>query len=146
MCDVNLLGMGRGAEFVWIENETDHLPLGHFWSEIFKGRHLSVDYLNGNQVLCVEGFHEPNAAMYKWNRWERVDDVIPYPSVFKTFAHLNCEFIGEKLIEAHLRHNPDFRYDNDIVIPVWIGEGTIPPDGMRYVVDPDYRRQGFFVR
>ena len=29
--------MGRGASFEYIEKETDHLPVGYFWCEIFQG-------------------------------------------------------------------------------------------------------------
>ena len=42
---INLMGMGRDAKFMFIEEETDDVvPIGHFWCEVFKGRHLSIDY------------------------------------------------------------------------------------------------------
>ena len=50
---VNIPGMGRGASIQWIEQDTDHLKDGHFWCELFKGRHISVDYKDGQQVLAV---------------------------------------------------------------------------------------------
>ena len=52
----------------------------------------------------------------------------------------NCEFIGDKLIEIHLRGNPDFRYNNDSVIPVWEGD-----DVNTYIEDNDYHRLGFII-
>ena len=38
---VNMLGLGLGAQKVWIEKETMHLPVGHFWCEFFEGNHYS---------------------------------------------------------------------------------------------------------
>lgn len=143
---VNLMGMGVGAEFLFLEEDTDYLPTGYFWCEIFKGRHLSVDYLDGEQVLCVEGFRSPDSPIYKWDRWERVDDIIPYPSIFKKYPYLNCEFIDGKLIEAHLRVNPDFQNDEQVILPVWEGQDLTPPEEFEYVSDPDHHRVGFFVK
>lgn len=33
----NIEGMGRGAEILWLDDDTDHLPPGYFWCEIFDG-------------------------------------------------------------------------------------------------------------
>ena len=49
---VNALGLGLGAEKVWLEKNTMHLPYGYFWCEWFEGRHFSVDYKFGNQLFC----------------------------------------------------------------------------------------------
>ena len=62
---VNMLGLGLGAQKVWIEDTTDHLPLGYFWCEWFSGRHLSIDYHWGRQVLAVEG-HKSENTFTKW--------------------------------------------------------------------------------
>jgi len=137
----NLLGMGRGATFEHIENETDHLPLGYFWCEIFKGRHLSVDYIDETQVLCVEGFRDPSAPIYRWSRWERVDDVVPFPIhewLTGYYKNINCEFIGDKLIEVHLRLNPDFDDNTQSLDVVWEDDNREPN-----IVSPDYKRKGF---
>ena len=40
---VNAIGLGLGAQKLWIDKSTDDLPGGHFWCEWFEGRHLSVD-------------------------------------------------------------------------------------------------------
>lgn len=37
---VNMLGLGLGAQQIWLEKETMHLPLGYFWGEWFEGRHF----------------------------------------------------------------------------------------------------------
>lgn len=144
----NPLGMGCGAQFVYIKEDTDHLPLGHFWCEIFEGRHLSVDYVNKQQVLCVEGIRNEQAPLYKWSKWLVVDDIVPFPSILKDlpYPNINCEFIGDKLIEVHLRLNPDFQNGITEAVPVWEGESTLPPDGYAYKESPDFLRQGFFVR
>lgn len=77
----NLLGMCRGAKIMWLDDNTDHLPLGNFWCEVFTGRNLSVDYVKGHQVLCVEGFRVSTNELYKWSKWERVNDIIQLPQL-----------------------------------------------------------------
>ena len=70
----NLRGMGLGASIRYIQDTTDYLPAGYFWCELFRGRHISVDYEGGVPVLAVEGFREPDAPLYRFLRWERVSD------------------------------------------------------------------------
>lgn len=132
---VNAVGLGMGAKKVWIENTTDNMPVGHFWSEFFEGDHLSVDYVYGKQTLCVRGFKEEN-TMTRWDRWIKTDKTIPFPSILKQFSNkkiINCEFIGGKLIEVHFRRNVDF--DNGIkeFIPVWEGQNKVPPMGYKFI-------------
>lgn len=144
----NLEGMGVGAEIKWINEDTYHLvPAGYFWCEVFEGRHLSVDYVFGDQVLCVEGIRDKHDPLYKWQEWKKVDDHIPLPEVLASlpYKNINCEFVGGNLIEAHLRPNPDFQEDHDVVYPVWEGQSIEPPTGFRYKESPDYKRQGFFI-
>jgi hypothetical protein len=143
----NLLGMGRGARIIHIENDTDHLTPSHFWCEVFTGRHLTVDYVAGEQTLCVEGFRS-SRKLYKWDRWEVVDDRVPLPSILTPlvkYGTINCEFIGGNLIEAHLRGNPDFHDGEQEIHVVWEGEDTTPPPGMTFVESSEYKRLGFFV-
>lgn len=144
----NICGMGIGAKKIHIENTTNHLPAGHFWCETFEGRHLSVDYLHYKQILCVEGVRDPDAELYHWKKWKRVSDVVPVPrivySLNQDYRYLNCEFIGDKLIELHLRVNPDFQNDEEILYPVWEGEDITPPPNMVFVEAYDYKRKGFF--
>ena len=47
---INFLGLGFGAHFTYIQDTTDHLTPGHFWCEIFEGKHYSVDYEFGKRV------------------------------------------------------------------------------------------------
>lgn len=142
----NINGMGIGAEIVWLEDSTDHLPPGYFWCEVFQGPHFSVDFEYGKQTLCVQGFRNVNDPLYKWYKWERCSKQFNYPSILSnTFQYVNCEFIDNKIIEIHLRLNPDFEDGIDVIYPVWKGEDTDPPPGMRFINTPDYLRVGFFT-
>lgn len=144
----NLLGMGQKAEIHWIDNNTDHLTPGHFWCEMFDGRHLSVDYINKQQVLCVEGFRRKDSPLHRWDRWCRVDKQVPLPLILDqlegTYNTTNCEFIDGNLIEVHFRSNPDFANDCEYVIPVWQDQDPTPPEGMYFESNPDFKRKGFF--
>jgi len=145
----NIEGMGRDAKIIWINEDTDTIvPPGHFWCEVFEGRHLSVDYLNGEQVLCVEGYRFEEDPLYRWSEWKKVDDQIPFPKLLSSFnvEQINCEFIGGKLIEVHLRHNPDFDdREYNVIYPVWDDQKTKAPLGLKFIEDKDFKRKGFFV-
>ena len=146
---VNPAGMGRGASFEYIVKETDHLPVGYFWCEIFQGRHLSVDYYHGNQKLVTEGFRDKDNPLWKFNRWLRVDDEIDFPSILNelkgNYPTINCEFIGDKLIEVHLRGNYEMGKFTEIV-PVWEGEEPSSMEGYTYVEHEDFNRLGFWKK
>lgn len=147
---VNMLGLGLGAQRVWLDQDTTHLPLGHFWCEWFEGRHLSIDYHWGKQALAVEG-HKSNDTFTRWKHWVKVSDRLRLPECVRDFGKkyewMNCEFIGGKLIEVHFRHNEDFEGNITHFIPVWEGEDTEPPDGYTYKKYPDlHGRIGAFVK
>jgi hypothetical protein len=148
---MNLMGLGFGAEKIWIEKDTDDLPIGYFWCEWFEGRHLSVDYYKGKPILCVEGFKDSEELMY-WDAWSVILDIrnyLPIPEILKDipYDYINCEFIGGKLIECQLRRNLDFQWNNSEFIPVWEGENIKPPDGWKYVEYPDlHGRIGAFIK
>lgn len=147
---VNMLGLGLGAQRVYIEESTVNLPVGHFWCEWFAGKHLSIDYHWGKQTLAVEGFKNYNTFTH-WKMWQRVEDIIPLPDILSEFAirheYINCEYIGGKLIEVHLRRNEDFNANINTFIPVWEGQSTIPPSGYTYRDYPDvHGRIGAFIK
>ena len=148
---VNALGLGLGAQKHYIKDSTNHLTPGHFWCEWFDGDHISVDYDWGKQCLAVQGFKSPE-TFTRWDRWKRVDDVkIKMPaflgSIRVKYSKINCEYIGGKLIEVHLRHNPDFPGNRQEYIPVWQGQNECPPEGYEYIEDPDvHRRIGAWVK
>jgi hypothetical protein len=139
----NLAGMGRGASFQYLGPNTQLEP-GYFWCEVFTGQHLSVDYEYGEPVLSVEGFRDHNAQLWRWSRWQATTErhPIPFPELAK-FPKLNIEFISGHAIEVHLRHNPDFEYNNTVAIPVWDDE--VINTTRHFVSSPDYRRKGFYV-
>ena len=152
---VNAMGLGLGAEKVYLEELTTHLPLGHFWCEWFDGRHFSVDYTNQQISLIVEGI-KPKDTLIKWSSWKKVDDfqavehMLKYPKILDSFKHIetiNCEFIGSKLIEVHLRRNQDFDGGISEFIPVWEDEEVKAPKGYHYIDYPDANgRLGAFIR
>jgi hypothetical protein len=143
---VNILGMGRFARKEWIEKYTCTFHPGEFWCEIFEGEHLSVDFYHQTSELVVLGTRDQEDPYYKWKRWEKIDRKIVFPDVLKNlkgdYDWINCEFIGNQLIEVHFRRNPDFRYDNSVAIPVWDDEKV---ENMRFIEDSDYLRKGFYV-
>lgn len=146
---VNMMGLGLGAQKVWLEKSTEHLPLGYFWCEWFDGRHLSVDYHYGLPKLCVEGFKD-ETTFTRWDRWIKTDEFVHFPKILDQFIDkpwINCEFINGNLIEAHFRKNEDFENDIKEFIPVWENQSTDPPEGYRYIQYPDvHGRIGAFVK
>tara|TARA_R110002074_G_scaffold7659_2_gene32471 strand:+ start:166 stop:765 length:600 start_codon:yes stop_codon:yes gene_type:complete len=147
---VNILGLGLGASKVWLDKGTTHLPVGYFWCEWFEGIHLSVDYQWGSQSLCVEGIKPPDTLTH-WKEWIRRENQIALPLMLRNlgtkYEWLNCEYIGGKLIEVHLRNNEDFANNISHFIPVWEGESTIPPAGYAYRQYPDiHGRIGAFIK
>lgn len=149
---VNAMGLGLGAQKIFIEESTDDLPLGYFWCEFFEGTHYSVDYNLGIQRLCVKGT-KPSNTFVKWSKWEKIQYHIPLPEILldivdsSRYPWINCEYIGDKLIEIHFRKNLDFVNGISSFIPVWEGEDTTPPHGYKYIEYPDvHGRIGAFVK
>jgi len=144
---VNVRGMGEGAQIMHIERDTDHLPAGTFWCKVFAGEHWSVDYLNNFLVKSVRGFRDDDAPLWKWRRWELGVKAFSLPDWMKVSGPLNVEFVDEKIIEVHFRHNPDFRWGNGVAVPVY--DEPRPekrPKDCWYVDDPDGPRLGFWIR
>ena len=144
---INFLGLGLGTKLMWLQDSTDDLPTGHFWCQVFRGNHYSVDYEYGKLVRVTQGIHGDDIT--KWKKWTTVKKDFPLPHIlinFRDKPNINCEFIGNKLIEIHIRKNPDFSYNNNVFIPVWEGDHIDPPDGYRYVECPDVNgRIGAYV-
>lgn len=146
---MNILGMSRGARIEWIESSTDSYHPADFWCEIFTGSHFSIDYKNQIQELAVLGTRNSDSSLYKWSKWEKVNHQIQFPEILKNltgnYEYINCEFIGNKLIEVQFRANPDFRYGNSIAIPVWADESIHESENLKYIEDFDYLRKGFYI-
>jgi hypothetical protein len=143
---INLLGMGRFARKEWIEKETEHFHPAEFWCEIFQGPHLSVDFYEKKSKLVVMGERNAEDPLYKWRRWEKIDVEVDFPPFLNdlvgNYEWINCELIGNKVIEVQFRQNPDFRYGNSVAIPVW---GNEKIKHMTYISDNDYLRKGFCI-
>ena len=154
---LNAMGLGLGATKMYLEYETMHLPYGYFWCEWFEGKHYSVDFWPnyGTKAFTIEGIKKSDNNLVKWDRWIKVDNKdehhIPkflFPYIL--FYHqINLEYIGDKLIEVHLRPNEDFgegRASKEF-IPVWEGEVIDPPKGYKYIDYPEmHGRIGAYIK
>ena len=78
---INLLGMGRFARKEWIEKDTSSFHPAEFWCEIFTGEHLSVDFHQKSADLVVRGIKEDNDPLYKWQKWEKIDQKVDFPEI-----------------------------------------------------------------
>jgi hypothetical protein len=146
---INLLGMGRFSRIEWIDKDTEHFHPAEFWCEIFEGQHLSVDFQHQKSELVVLGERDDEEPLYKWKKWTKIDQKVEFPEILKNlkgdYEWINCEFIGNNLIEVHFRRNPDFRYENNVAIPVWRGDRPQKVDNFTFIEDKDYLRRGFFI-
>lgn len=115
-----------------------------------RARHLSVDFHYQEAKLVVRGIKDDNYPLYKWQKWEKIDRKIGFPPILSNLSGnydwINCEFIDGNLIEVHIRQNPDFRYNNDIAIPVWDDNDQEKSQNLRYIKDSDYKRKGFYIK
>lgn len=131
----NYRGMGLGSSITVLKQGEDTIPNGYFWCEVFTGRHLSFDYNKGVQCLAAEGIKD-SIRTDRFAAWKKVSDVFELPDFLKTVAEkyewLNCETIGNNIIEVHLRNNPDFvGHDSSEIIPIWREDFLDRPDADR---------------
>ena len=147
---MNLLGMGRFSRIEYIYKSTDAYHPAEFWCEVFQGDHMSVDFHNKTPELTVLGTRDSYEPLYKWKKWEKIDHKHDFPTILNDlvddYEWINCEFIGNNLIEVHFRQNPDFKYNNTEAIPVWENEKPENLDHYHFVTDNDYLRKGFWVK
>jgi hypothetical protein len=147
----NIRMMSRGARKQWLTPEdTNLVPDGYFWSEWFEGRHTSVDFHYGVQTLAVEGFRDDPNRLDRFSRWQRIDEKYSFPEVLGELWHLtpwvNVEYIGDKIIEVHLRWNDDFaNHNGDIIYPVWSDDSMRQPPKTSWYDSPSGDRLGFWV-
>jgi hypothetical protein len=130
---MNLKMMGVGATIQYLDSDT--IPDGYFWCEIFTGRHLSFDYHWGKQTLAVEGFRN-DSRLDRFNRWTKIDLKFTLPEILQTVANkypwFNVEVIGDKVIEVHFRYNDDFaNHTANTIVPIWHDEFYSSPAGDR---------------
>ena len=146
---INLLGMGRFSRKEWIYKYTEHFHPSEFWCEVFHGDHYSVDFQNKESKLVVLGERNDEDPLYRWKKWTKIDCKVDFPPLLNSlkgnYEWINCEFIGNKLIEVHFRRNPDFRYGNSIAIPVWKDQKIEKIENFTFIEDEDYLRKGFYI-
>jgi hypothetical protein len=142
--------MGRFAEIVWIEKDTEHFHPSNFWCEVFKGEYLSVDFHYQEPKLVVRGIKDDSDPLYKWQKWEKIDKKVEFPSILENlegnYDWINCEFIDGNLIEVHIRQNPDFRYDNEVAIPIWDDNFCENPSFIKDSEYDTYGRRGIYIK
>ena len=144
--------MGRGARRMWIQAGDDEpVPDGYFWSEVLEGPHVSVDYHWGEQALAVQGFRADATRLDRFSRWCKVDVDMPLPDMLHGLEDhaewINVEYIGDKIIEVHLRLNDDFaNHDSDEIIPVWSESANVQPPDTTWYASAAGDRLGFWVK
>jgi hypothetical protein len=132
---MNLKMMSKGARIQYLDS--DSIPDGYFWCEIFTGRHLSFDYHWGKQILAVEGFrNDPFERLDRFSQWNKIEEEFKLPKILQDVADryifFNVEVIGKKVIEVHFRYNDDFSNHNaTTIIPIWKDEFYSSPAGDR---------------
>lgn len=147
---INLLGMGLGSQIQYIHSSTDYIPDGFFWCEIFKGRHLSIDFINNEEFLCVEGIKHPSKNN-RWLEWRKVDCEYSIPLdinlLLEKYPVMNIEMINNNIIEVHFRLNSDFsKHTSDYVKPVYLDDTIQPDKHETFIHRPDSDRLGFYIQ
>lgn len=152
---INLHGCGLNAKIGFC-NKDKQIPLHCFWSEVFHGDHMTIDYTLVNeqwvQGSTFIGFNTWSDLVH-FSSWNRHNMKLNLPPIFDELKHpsnkleyINIELIGKKIIEVHLRSNSDpVMYDN--FIPIW-DEGQVCPNDYIRIDDRQSHidRLGFFVK
>ena len=148
---MNMWGMGREARACRLKAGDVQDKPGYFWC--LRGEddyQLSVDYARYHgqwrPILVVRGDKDRAAPMYRFSRWTKLDlsEAIAAPAFLSSLRHdgtINVEYVDEKPIEVHLRHNPDFQHGEEVCIPVWSQEDF----EWSFRPDEEYGRAGFIV-
>jgi|LakMenEpi03Aug12_release.lakeMendotaPanAssembly.Ray.scaffolds.fasta_scaffold237549_1 hypothetical protein len=146
----NFLGMGRNARIEWVDESTEHFHPAEFWCEVFRGDHLSVDFYKKESQLVVLGEREKNSPLYRWKKWSKIDKKIGFPPILSSltgnYDWINCEFIGDNLIEVHFRQNPNFLYENTEAIPIWDDLPQEKYAKYKFIESKKFLRKGFYVK
>lgn len=148
----NIRMMGRGARLTYISAGDDQaVPDGYFWSEVLSGPHISVDYHWGTQALAVQGFRDNAERLDRFARWCKIDIERPLPAILHGLeAHcewINVEYIGDLVIEVHLRLNDDFaNHSADEIWPVWPETPRSQPAGTAWYDSAAGERLGFWIK
>lgn len=146
----NLRMMSQGATKQWLTpGNTDAVPNGYFWCQVFVGDHISVDYHWGRQSLTVQGFRNSD-RLDRFCKWTKVDTVMEIPTVLldivNRYEWINVEYVDGHAIEVHARYNDDFsNHSCSTAIPVWKDEETKQPPNSSWYESPAGDRLGFWI-
>ena len=130
------------------------VPESHFWCEYFEGAHYSVDYIYGDQCLEHTFVGEKYDDVH-FKSWKRARIELPLPEIMRDLERLeqlNCEYIGDKLIEVNLRWNEDgWDEETEELRPIWTGMVLEHPgEGWKFIQNEDEtdtkRRLGFWAK
>ena len=147
----NIRMMSRGATKQWLTpQDTDSVPDGYFWSACLEGRHISVDFHYGVQALTVEGFRDDPDRLDRFSRWQRIDESYKFPLIlgelWRMTPWVNVEYIGDNIIEVHLRWNDDFaNHNSDVIHPVWYDNPIPQPPNTTWYPSTAGDRLGFWI-
>jgi len=128
----NIRGMGAGAHFDFITEDNDvAVPPGYFWCERFPGYEvLSVDYNFYGQPIRARRGRLRNNDPQRFDRWTELHvsdlDLPPFPiPLHGQYSTVNAEFMGDKVVEVHLRSDPDPVGDFGVL---WDGDDDVDQD------------------
>jgi hypothetical protein len=147
----NIRMMSRGASKQWLTSQdSNSVPDGYFWTECLEGRHISVDFHYGVQELTVEGFRDDPNRLDRFSRWQRIDESYKFPLIlgelWRMTPWINVEYIGDKIIEVHLRWNDDFsNHSSDVIHPVWCDDPMPQPPNTTWYPSTAGDRLGFWI-
>ena len=147
----NIRMMSRGASKQWLTSQdSNSVPDGYFWSACLEGRHISVDFHYGVQELTVEGFRDNPDRLDRFSRWQRIDESYKFPLIlgelWRMTPWINVEYIGDKIIEVHLRWNDDFsNHSSDVIHPVWCDDPMSQPPNTTWYPSTAGDRLGFWI-
>ncbi len=150
---INLAGMGHARKVVLPADIPADVPPGWFWSPWFLGPHVSVNYRRiqpDPHWTPVEAHRCVPRPDGRPGVWVRTTDFPPLPALFDDLQeteHLNVEFIGGHVIEAHIRLGFDFAACPDAVAALVVWEDDDDPNPAGLVLDIAGKRRGFvYVR
>lgn len=122
----NLSGMSLNASKKYIEaDDYTKVPPGYFWCEWFDGCHISVTYKKNNKHFKPISAWKAYKKDLQFTKWEKTTNFPDTPLFLNELLQtdtVNIEFIGNKVIEVHLRDSPDPDYD--VLIPIWADNTT----------------------
>jgi len=155
----NLRGMGLGVQFhTAAKGDCPGRP-GDFWCEAFDGERVSLDLRPGRQWHILRAEEALGGEPGRPTAWRRVESPELPINIYKLDGlrqqfdgDINVEMVGGKIVEVHLRTNPDPR--GRYVYPVFKDK---PCEGLhhgaaRYVEAPEdcdgwllSPREGFYI-